>query len=107
MTGNTVQMWHALVLQGVKSSNAFPLPKARVVADAVCGAPAQALAAAEEQKLAHQKDAANEQLDSASDWEVCQIFKFTDGKSSVAVDAMSCKVLSCSCSWSNLPQHHV
>lgn len=61
-----------LVLQGVKVSNAFPLPKPRIVADAICGAPAQALAAAEEQKVAHQKDAADEQLDSLSDWEVCQ-----------------------------------
>ena len=64
--------WHALALQGVQVSNAFHLPKPRIVADAICGAPAQALAAAEEQKLANQKDAADEQLDSASDWEVCQ-----------------------------------
>lgn len=59
-------------LQGVKSSDAFPVPKPHAAADAICGAPAQALAAAEEQKRADQKDADGEQLESASDWEVCQ-----------------------------------
>ena len=72
MDCSTVYMWHDSALQGVKASNAFPLPKLRVVADAVCGAPAQALATTEEQKLAHQTDATDEQLQSASDWEVCQ-----------------------------------
>ena len=59
-------------LQGVKPSNAFPAQKPHAAADAVCGAPAQALAAAEEQKRADHKDAAGEQLESASDWEVRQ-----------------------------------
>ena len=55
-------------LQGVKASSAFPLPKPRAVADAVCGAPAQAQAAVEEQKLAQKEE--DEGLASASDWEV-------------------------------------
>ena len=56
-------------MQGVKASGGFPLPKPRAVADAVCGAPAQAQAAAEEQKLA-QKDEDNGDIASASEWEV-------------------------------------
>lgn len=70
-TTNTIHLC-ATLLQGVKASSAFALPKPRVVADAVCGAPAQALAAAEEQKLAEQTGEDGKHLDSASDWEVRQ-----------------------------------
>lgn len=67
----TTHQWHTVVLQGVKPSNAFLVLNAHAAADAVCGAPAQALAAAVEKKRAHQKDSAGKQLNSASDWEVC------------------------------------
>ena len=76
MFSNKLHVHHPSVacyfLQGVKPSNAFPAPKPHAAADAICGAPAQALAAAEEQKRADHKDAAGEQLESASDWEVRQ-----------------------------------
>ena len=62
-----------MFLQGTtaKSPGAFPLPKPRTVAEAVCGAPAQGQAAAAEQKAAQQNDEEDADVASASDWEVC------------------------------------
>ncbi|KAL0038560.1 hypothetical protein WJX77_010735 [Trebouxia sp. C0004] len=62
---------HAFAAKGTKAktSAAFPLPKPRAVAEAVCGAPAQGQAAAAEQKAAQQNDEENADLASASDWE--------------------------------------
>lgn len=64
-------MTQVYCLQGTKSSGAFPLPKPRAVAEAICGAPAQVQAAAAEQKAAYQNDEASADSASASDWEVC------------------------------------
>lgn len=67
----TIHQWHTIVLQGVKPSNASSVSNPHGAADAVYGAPAQALADAEEQKCAYQKDVAGTQLNSASDRKVC------------------------------------
>ena len=71
--------WRHVVLQGIKPSIAFSVLNPHAAADAVCGAPAQALAAAEEPKHAHLKDAAGTQLDSASDREVCHTLSIRGG----------------------------
>ena len=58
-------------LQGLNASSsaAFPPPKPRTTAEAVCGAPSQVSAAAAEQKVAQQED--QDGVDVAgSDWEV-------------------------------------
>lgn len=82
----------------MKASGAFALPKPRAVADAVCGAPAQAQAAAEEQKLAQHNDPDGKHLDSASDWEVCQYnhqpYLIHEGASTV-IDTIPSMLLSC------------
>lgn len=66
-------------MQGTKAKNpgAFPLPKPRAVAEAICGAPAQAQAAAAEHKAAQQKDEEETGLASASDWEVCHCIRLS------------------------------
>ena len=80
----------------MKASSVLALPKPRVVADAICGAPAQALAAAEEQKLAEQENADDNHLDSASNWEVCQHQPdLTHEAACTAVDNMPCILLPC------------
>ena len=62
---------HDSPAQGIagKASKAFPLPKARTVAEAVCGAAAQQQAASAEQSEA-QHDDREAVPGSASEWEV-------------------------------------
>lgn len=61
----------ARAAKGLKASSsaAFPLPKPRTAAEAVCGAPSQVSAAAAEQKVAQQEDQNDVDVASGSDWE--------------------------------------
>ena len=99
-------------MQGISAnaSKAFPLPKARAVAEAVCGAPAQLQAATAERGEAQRDDRDND-LNSASEWEVRSLPLHVSDKSSCTHKQISA-VLLCHPIWNlqqeqKMPQLHL